>query len=91
MNYGDEGNPDDPIDYEGIGPEDPDPTVDFYRPGLNRKAQAKFDRQVARHHAQKKNAASPEHRRRNHPRPQANHPPPQPQPLIPSPRGRGLG
>ena len=56
LNYGDEGNPDDPIDYEGIGPEDPDPTVDFYRPGLNRKEQAKFDRQVARHLAQKKNA-----------------------------------
>ena len=55
VKYGDEGNPDDPIDYEGIGPADPDPTADFYRPGLNRKDQAKFDRQVARHYAEKKN------------------------------------
>ncbi len=59
VKYGDEGNPDDPIDYEGIGPADPDPTVDFYRPGLSRKAQAKFDRQVARHHAEKKTANRP--------------------------------
>ena len=59
VKYGDEGNPDDPIDYEGIGPDDPDPTVDFYRPGLNRKEQAKFDRQVARHLAQKKDANRP--------------------------------
>ena len=59
LNYGDEGNPDDPIEYEGIGPEDPDPTVDFYRPGLSREEQAKFDRQVARHLAQRKNANSP--------------------------------
>ena len=56
VKYGDEGNPDDPIDYEGIGPADPDPTADFYRPGLDREGQAKFDRQVARHHAEKKNA-----------------------------------
>ena len=56
VKYGDEGNPDDPIDYEGIGPADPDPTADFYRPGLDREAQAKFDRQVARRHAEKKNA-----------------------------------
>ena len=55
VKYGDEGNPDDPIDYDGIGPEDPDPTVDFYRPGLNKEEQAKFDRQVARHLAQRKN------------------------------------
>ena len=59
LKYGDEGNPDDPIDYEGIGPADPDPTADFYRPGLDREGQAKFDRQVARHHAEKKNAAGP--------------------------------
>ena len=59
VKYGDEGNPDDPIDYEGIGPDDPDPTVDFYRPGLNKEDQAKFDRQVARHHAEKKNAPRP--------------------------------
>ena len=59
VKYGDEGNPDDPIDYEGIGPEDPDPTVDYYRPGLSREAQAKFDRQVARHLAEKKTAPRP--------------------------------
>ena len=63
VKYGDEGNPDDPIDYDGIGPEDPDPTADFFRPGLSREAQAKFDRQVARHHAEKKNTAVPQRRR----------------------------
>ena len=60
VKYGDEGNPDDPINYDGIGPEDPDPNADFFRPGLSREAQAKFDRQVARHHAEKKNTASPD-------------------------------
>lgn len=59
VRYGEAGNPDDPIDYAGYGPADPDPTVDFYRPGLNKQEQAKFDRQVARHLAQKRDKATP--------------------------------
>ena len=41
-------SPDDPIDYTGYGPADPDPTVEFHSTAQDRESQAKFDRQVAR-------------------------------------------
>ena len=58
---GDEINPDDPIDYAGYGPADPDPTANFNRPSGGKEEQAKFDRQVARSQARKKNSNSGRH------------------------------
>ena len=43
-----EDSPDDPIDYPGYGPADPDPTAEFHSTAQAPESQAKFDRQVAR-------------------------------------------
>ena len=54
IKYGGKPNPDDPIDYSGYGPADPDPTVEFHTTAQDREALAKFDRQVAKRLASKK-------------------------------------
>ena len=51
VRYGDSPDPDEPIDYAGAGPSDPDPTAEYNNPPRGKAHQAKFDRQVAQRHA----------------------------------------
>lgn len=58
VRHGDSPDPDEPIDYAGTGPSDPDPAFKCDNPPLGKSVRAKFDRQVAQRHANDKKAAA---------------------------------
>ena len=54
VRHGDSPDHDEPIDYAGAGPDDPDPNAEYDNPPEGKADRAKFDRQVARQHASDK-------------------------------------
>ena len=51
IKYGDESAPAEPSEHLEYGPNDPDPTVDYYYPPLSKEEQAKFDEDMRRNSA----------------------------------------